>query len=83
MIFSKSSPPDKLEYIRDIRLSPETLKKKEVGKQELVSQAKHQKHQKSQKGRKCLRVREAGWPIFAQKHFIAQNIYSSIAQNIY
>ncbi len=29
MIFSKSSPPDKLEYMRDIRLSPETLKKKE------------------------------------------------------
>ena len=29
MIFSKSSPPDKLEYMRDIRLSPETLKKNE------------------------------------------------------
>jgi hypothetical protein len=40
VIFSKSSPPDKLEYIRDIRLSPETLKKNEGGKEELVSKAK-------------------------------------------
>jgi hypothetical protein len=32
VIFSNNSPPDKLEYIRDIRLSPETLKKNESGK---------------------------------------------------
>ena len=56
MIFSKSSPPDKLEYIRDIRLSPETLKKNEVGKQELVqSGTSGEKHQKSQKEEKLFK----------------------------
>ena len=43
MIFSNNSPPDKLEYIRDIRLSPETLKKNEVGAGIGIEEAENKK----------------------------------------